>query len=126
MDKPALVEHDTNSNYDVVAWLILGYLSSHPDAKDTAEGVEKWWLNSKGTQVDPKVVRASLGYLVKLGWLVSTERKGSGMVYGLNEARRNKLRQFIQNSDSVELFGMEFVTMDGRFCARLTDKKRSH
>lgn len=127
MNKPALVEHDTNtnSNYDVVAWLILGYLCSHPDAKDTAEGVEKWWLNGKGTHIDPKVVRASLGYLVKLGWLVSTERKGSGMVYGLNGDRRNKLRQFLQNSDSVQLFGIEFVTIDGRFCARFTDKKRS-
>ena len=29
---------------DVVAWLILGYLFSHPDAKDTVDGVEKWWL----------------------------------------------------------------------------------
>ena len=124
MNKSLFVEEDNNANYDMAAWLILGYLCSHPDAKDTAEGVEKWWLNGKGTHVESKVVRASLDYLVNLGWLVSKERKGSGMVYGLNEDRRKKLRQFIENSDSVELFGVEFVTLDGKFCARLTDKKR--
>ena len=124
MDKPLFVEEDINANYDIAAWLILGYLCSHPDAKDTAEGVEKWWVNGKGTHVESKIVRAALAYLVKLGWLVSTERKGSGMVYGLNGDRRKRLRQFIENSDSVELFGVEFVTLDGKFCARLTDKKR--
>ena len=126
MNKPLFVEQDANANYDLAAWLILGYLCSHPDAKDTAEGVEKWWLNGKGTHIDPKVLRAALAYLVKLGWLVATERKGSGMVYGLNLDRRKKLRQFLENSDSVELFGVEFVTIDGRFCARFTGKKRSH
>jgi DNA-binding PadR family transcriptional regulator len=126
MVRPAVLEHNPNHNNDVVGWLILGYLSSHPDAKDTAEGVEKWWLSGKGIHVDPQIVRAALDYLVKLGWLVSTERKGSGMVYRLNEDRRKKLRQFLENSDSVELFGVEFVTIDGKFCARFTDKNRSH
>ena len=124
MNKPLFVEEDNNANYAIAAWLILGYLCSHPDARDTAEGVEKWWLNGKGTHVESKVVQASLDYLVNLGWLVSTERNGSGMVYGLNEDRRYKLRQFLKNSDSVELFGVEFVTLDGKFCARLMDKKR--
>ena len=45
MDKPAWFDHN-----DVVAWLILGYLCSHPDAKDTVDGVEKWWLNGYGDQ----------------------------------------------------------------------------
>ena len=52
MNRPAWFEHN-----DVVAWLILGYLCSNPDAKDTAEGVEKWWLNGKGIDMDAKIVR---------------------------------------------------------------------
>lgn len=84
-----------------MAWLILGYLCSHPDAKDTAEGVEKWWLNGKGVDVDAKVVRGSLDYLVRLGWLVSSDRKGSGTVYGLSGDRRNKLRQFFEATSAL-------------------------
>lgn len=102
MSGPALFEHETNNNgNDVVAWLILGYLCSHPDAKDTAEGVEKWWLNGKGVDVDAKVVRGSLDYLVRLGWLVSSDRKGSGTVYGLSGDRRNKLRQFFEATSAL-------------------------
>ena len=86
---------------DAVAWLILGYLCSHPDAKDTAEGVEKWWLNGEEIHVNASVVRGSLDYLVRLGWLVSSDRQGSGMVYGLNGDRRNKLRQFLQCTSTL-------------------------
>ena len=95
MNRPAF-EHN-----DVVAWVILGYLFSHPDAKDTAEGVEKWWLNGQEINVNARVVRGSLDYLVRLGWLVSSNRKGSEMVYGLNGDRRNKLRQFLECTSSV-------------------------
>jgi len=96
MNRPAYLEHN-----DAVAWLILGYLCSHPDAKDTAEGVEKWWLNGQEINVNARVVRGSLDYLVRLGWLVSSERQGSGMVYGLNGDRRNKLRQFLQSTSTL-------------------------
>ena len=95
MNRPA-VEHN-----HVVAWVILGYLFSHPDAKDTAEGVEKWWLNGQEINVNARVVRGSLDYLVRLGWLVSSDRQGSEVVYGLNGDRRNKLRQFLEGTSSV-------------------------
>jgi len=81
---------------DAVAWLILGYLCSYPDAKDTVDGVEKWWLNDMDISMDARTVQNSLDHLVKLGWLVSRERQGSGVVYGLNEDRREKLLQFLQ------------------------------
>jgi hypothetical protein len=91
MDRPALFEHN-----DAVAWLILGYLYSHPDAKDTVDGVEKWWLNEMEISMDARTVQGSLDQLVKLGWLVSYQRQGTRVVYGLNRERREKLRQFLQ------------------------------
>jgi len=95
MSGQALFEQSDFEHNDVVAWLILGYLCSHPDAKDTADGVEKWWLNGMEIRMDARSVQGSLDYLVRLGWLVSSERKGTGMVYGLNGDRREKLRQFL-------------------------------
>src|SRR5215467_13717929 len=96
MNGPALFERNHFEHNDVVAWLILGYLCSHPDAKDTADGVEKWWLNGTEMKMDARSVQGSLDYLVKLGWLISNERQGTGMVYALNGERREKLRQFLQ------------------------------
>ena len=93
MDRPAFSEHN-----DALVWLILGYLSSHPDAKDTVDGVEKWWLNAMEIDMHSSTVRGSLDHLVKLGWLVSYRRQGSGVVYGLNRDRREQLRKFLEAS----------------------------
>ena len=93
MDRPAFFEHN-----DALAWLILGYLSSHPDAKDTVDGVEKWWLNAMEIDMDSRTVRGSLDHLVKLGWLVSYQRQGSGVVYGLNRDRWETLRNFLEDT----------------------------
>lgn len=93
MDRPALFEHN-----DALAWLILGYLSSHPDAKDTVDGVEKWWLNGTEIRIDARTVQGSLEQLVKSGWLVSYQRQGTCVVYGLNRNRREKLRKFLEGN----------------------------
>jgi hypothetical protein len=92
MSRPDFVEEN-----DVVAWLILGYLCSHPDAKDTVEGVGSWWLNGEGIDVETEVVRGSLDYLVNLGWLTAIKRHAGVTVYALNQNRRHVLQRFLQS-----------------------------
>jgi hypothetical protein len=86
MDRPSSLEHRN------IAWLILAYLSCSPDAKDTAEGVQKWWMSGMQASMDAKRVQGALDELVKAGWLISSERRGTGIVYGLNADRRQELR----------------------------------
>jgi len=93
MDRPAFSEHT-----DVMSWLILGYLYANPDAKDTVDGVEKWWLSGIESNMNASTIQGSLDYLVKLGWLVSNKRQGIGTVYGLNIEQRDKLRQIVQRT----------------------------
>jgi hypothetical protein len=91
---------DFSEDNNVVAWLILGYLCSYPDAKDTAEGIGKWWLRGKGIDADTDVLRGSLAYLVKRGWLTATEGSAGLSLYGLNKNRQDALRQFLQSQSS--------------------------
>lgn len=86
MDRPAFFEQT-----DTVSWLILAYLYLNPDAKDTVDGVEQWWLNGADVSMDSGTVESALNHLVKSGWLVSTTRQGTGVVYGLNRDRRTTL-----------------------------------
>jgi len=96
MDMPGVSE-DNN----VVAWLILGYFCSHPEAMDTAEGIGRWWLRDEGIDADTDVVRGSLAYLVKRRWLTVARGSAGLTMYGLNKNRQYALRQFLQNQPSV-------------------------
>ena len=48
---------------------ILQYLADHPDAKDTADGILKWWLPSHLIVWEKKEVQEVLDHLVLRGWL---------------------------------------------------------
>jgi hypothetical protein len=89
MEGPGDIENN------ILAWLIVGYLCSHPDAKDTAGGIGRWWLRSEGIQVDALRVRDALRYLEQRGWLTT---RGDGFtlkVYGLNKDRQEALQTFL-------------------------------
>jgi hypothetical protein len=92
MDRPGVLERN-----NVVAWLILGYLCSHPEAKDTAAGVGKWWLRTEGIEADMDRVQNALDYLVGWGWLTATGSHSGRTVYGLNKQRQNALQRFLQS-----------------------------
>lgn len=91
---------DFSKDNNVVAWLILGYLCSHPDAKDTAEGIGRWWLRGEGMDADTDVVRGAIAYLVKREWLLATGGHVGLIRYGLNKTRQDELQQFLRSQSS--------------------------
>jgi len=81
-----------------VAWLLLEYLCSHPNAKDTAEGIENWWLRAHGANVNEMGVKEALDNLVAKGWLTATGSLSGYRIYGLNQCRSTELQQLLEFS----------------------------
>ena len=81
-----------------VAWLLLGYLYSHPDAKDTAEGIANWWLRARGANVGQIDVKEALNDLVARDWLTVTGSLSCYQIYSLNPARRMELQQLFESN----------------------------
>lgn len=92
-------KRDENGN-DILAWVILGYLCSHPDAKDTVAGIARWWLRGEGVQVEMIRVDGALEYLKRRGWLTTRGEGAAHRVYGLNKARQQGLQDFLQGRQS--------------------------
>jgi hypothetical protein len=88
---------DQSANSDGVVWLLLGYLCSHPDAKDTAEGIETWWLRAHGANVDRISVSEALNDLVARDWLTRRGSLSGQQIYGLNQARRAELQELLES-----------------------------
>jgi len=89
---------DQSSTSKRVVWLLLGYLYSHPDAKDTAEGIANWWLRAHGVMVNQTGVEEAINELVMSGWLAATGRIASQPMYSLNRARIVELQQLVEST----------------------------
>ena len=59
---------------------ILGYLLSHPEAKDTVTGIVQWWLTEQRVRRTPADVKRAMRALVAQG-LVMEQRLLDGRVY---------------------------------------------
>lgn len=62
---------------------ILQYLSKHPDAADTLEGVVNWWLLRQRYENAMAMVSQALELLVKQGDLTRIKHRGSPSIYKL-------------------------------------------
>jgi len=78
---------------------ILQYLVEHPDAKDTDEGILKWWLPD-GHRWGKKEVQAALDLLSSKEWLTKRGAAPAREFYGMNKDRLQEIRSFLQQSSS--------------------------
>lgn len=74
---------------------ILRYLVAHPGAKDTASGIEKWWLARNVTSEERQRLEESLQQLVARGWLIGRAPQ-SETIYSLNEDQLPEIEQFLK------------------------------
>jgi hypothetical protein len=63
---------------------ILAYLSKHPDASDTPEGIALWWMKRQRYEASLKQVSLALEELERQGVLDKTVLTDGTPLYGLS------------------------------------------
>jgi hypothetical protein len=94
------VESDeSRREYDLMIREILKHVVQHPDAKDTAEGIHKFWLSPRVHHQSAERLREALEFLVeKKSWLTRKVSGASVTLYGLNKARMRDVENFLQHA----------------------------
>lgn len=78
---------------------ILLYLVDHPDAKDTPEGILKWWVPAGRAETEATKFQEALKDLLERGWIVGRETAASKKIYGLNKEQLPQIRRFLGRTD---------------------------
>lgn len=75
---------------------ILAYLSEHPDAQDTLEGIVRWWLLEQEIKRERDKVKEALNELVNRGLVI--ERKGSNaqVRYLINRDKLKEIQELLK------------------------------
>lgn len=74
---------------------ILNYLSKHPDANDTLEGITEWWLLAQRIRYEMEKVRTAVYKLVAEGWIIEIKNRNSIVRYRLNPKKRKEIKRCV-------------------------------
>lgn len=73
---------------------IVRYLLAHPDARDTLEGIEKWWLPAS-EDYGAEAVAAALARLTGRSLVIVWRSATAQPVYGLPSSDGRALREYL-------------------------------
>jgi hypothetical protein len=69
------------------------YLADHPEAKDTIEGIRRWWL-PEGNSHALGEVQEALNEMARREWVLERTLPPHRRLYGANPARLDEMRRF--------------------------------
>jgi len=75
---------------------ILRYFVEHPDAKDTIEGIARWWLPAPRQSPGRDAVQRAIDELVTRGWIVRRETSPSHVIYGLDKRHLDAITNMLR------------------------------
>ncbi len=70
-----------------VAHEILAYLTEHPEAQDTLEGIIQWWLLEQRIKYHTTIVKEALAELVGRGLILERKNQNSPTIYRINRLK---------------------------------------
>ena len=78
---------------------MLRYLVAHPEAKDTVEGITRWWQPAGEPGWSAAEVSAALDFFARRSW-VSVREAGSARLWSANPERVGEMRRFLDEMES--------------------------
>jgi hypothetical protein len=75
---------------------ILRYLTGHPDASDTFEGIVQWWLLERRIERRMTETKKGLQMLVAKGLVLETRAADSRMHYRLNPEKQKEILALVK------------------------------
>ncbi len=70
---------------------IVNYLLDHPEAKDTLEGIVRWWVMEQRMRREMLQVQQAIGELVQREWLLERQGADAQLHYRLNPAKTEEI-----------------------------------
>lgn len=86
----------------IQAVAVLRYLIKNPDAKDTIEGVCRWWLSEGYREQEQEELEKILDSFVEKHWLTTRTTPQQENIYGLNKNFLEQIKSYLNNADVDE------------------------
>ncbi len=80
---------------------ILGYLTDHPDAQDTVEGIVEWWLLKQSIKRTKTQVNAALAQLVAEELVIAHAGVNKRPFYCVNRSQLRHIRRILKEQESA-------------------------
>ena len=95
-----MTEETARDALSSLARRILLYLVRHPDAKDTVDGINEFWLADSPVHYGrTEVYKALEDLCASKHWLNRSKAGAAVTLYGLNKTRLVEIRRFLQSVD---------------------------
>jgi hypothetical protein len=80
---------------------ILRYLIEYPDAKDTIQGILRWWLPKGTVERGEEEVQEALDVLDAKGWVTKRQTTTSRELYGMNKEKLEEIWAFLRERENM-------------------------
>lgn len=85
-----------------IARRILIYLISHPEAKDTIDGVKMWWLQNGFDQPREVDLRRVLDSLVERRWISVRTVSTAQNIYSLDKLKLTEIEEWLEKEHQYD------------------------
>ena len=81
---------------------ILAYLTDHPDARDTLDGITEWWFLEQEIKRRMAEVKGALTELVAKGLVLEQRGKDTQIHYRVNKRKWGAIHALLQTKDEEQ------------------------